>query len=780
MSRFRARCLRNTRIVALSAVLSAGSLLSAQPQSLREAAELDAAGKCDEAEVFYRSALNRGSPSAALLNNAGNHYLVCGQPAKAQVCFTRLLEVNPRHVNANLQLARLAVGRKDGGKALEYLARVRETTPLTSLLRAEANHWAANDAAALALLADVEKEAAGDPRLLFALGIGCARMGFYDRAESAFNSAAALRPGEFDILFNLGRAAARARHYERAERAFEAALKIRPRDVELLLELGRVCAARRNYARAVFVLAQARQQAPLRADVLLLLAHAAFDASYFEDAATTYDEYLKLRPADDSARRDRARAYASTGTRRDKARQELEWYLEKRPGDPLGHYYFAQIFWKSEPEASLDHLTKAVQLDPRSVSIRFARAWILQRLGRMTESLSDLEAANRLEPENARILDLMGLAHLAMEQHAEAEKAFRQAMAQAPANPEVVLHLGRALMALDRRNEARLLLERYRKLRPPVQPGVRPRSGMIELATLAAPEQRKREIEHFRKMAAEHPDRPTHQLHLASLLLADNQRAEALEQFQALLGLNATAGTQEQAGALLLRSGEYALAKQFLERAAAASTSARLDLAIALYKTDGPGEALRFLEKLPVSELTGDALLMKADFLHALGRSVEAEEALNRGLRKAPGQPRVVERAVLLLVRLDRAADALPLLEEAIPRNLEEPALPLLKAIVLGMLDRFSESEQTLREIELEWPEWDRTYLAHALLLEMAGKPDAARQRIATAAALGSLDPSLACAQHRLAAAPKPAADCACAPGLEQLLFPRCAAPDGR
>ena len=276
-------------------------------------------------------------------------------------------------------------------------------------------------------------------------------------------------------------------------------------------------------------------------------------------------------------------------------------------------------------------------------------------------------------------------------------------------------------------------------------------------------------------MASEHPDRPTHQLHLASLLLADNQKEEALRQFRVLLGLNASGETWDEAGTLLLRSGEYALAREFLQRAAAVRPSARLDLAIALYYVDGPAQALGFLEKLPAAELTGDALLLKADILNAVGRKTEAEETLDRGLEQAPGQPRVVQRAVLLLVRLDRKQDALHLLDEAIRTNPEEPDLPLLKAIVLGMMHRFSDAESTLREIELQWPEWDRAYLAHGLLLEQAGQPAGARQRFETAAALGSQNPSLACAEARLARTPEPTPDCACLKGLDQMLFPRCA-----
>ncbi len=748
--------------------------LIVQAQSLRDAARLDAEGKCEEAEQYYKAALAKGSPSQALLNNAGNHYIICGQPAKAQAYFEKLLQINPLHPNANLQLARMAAEQKQGKKALEFLSRVKESDPPVLLLRAEALHWAGRTAESTAILDRVEKESPGDPRVLYLLGLSSARLGFYERAEDAFNAALVQVPGDFDVLFNLGRAAARAEHYDRAQRALEAALKIRPADVDLLVELGRVCAARQDYVRAVYMLAQARQKDPGRAEILLLLARAAEDAGYYEDASQTYDEYVQLRPGDDAARRDRARAYGNTDSRKEEARKELEWYLGKHPNDPLGHYAFAQVVWWTDPQEALAHLTEAVRLDPASVPNRFSRAWMLQRLGQMAESLPDLEAANRLAPGNARILDLMGLAYLSLERPVEAERVLRQALAKTPNDPEVVMHMGRALMALEREDEAQSFMEKYRKIRPQGLPGLRKRFGMIELATLSAAEQREREIERFRREARDHPDRPDYQLNLASLLLADGQNEDALREFRVLLGLNASAKVWEDAGSVLLSSKEYTLAREFLRRAAPERPSARLELAVALFYTEGPASALQYLGTIPKEEMTGDALLLKADLLEAAGKESEAEKALDQGLRLASVKSYMVQQATVLLIRRNRKEDVLQLLEKAIQANPQDSDLPLTKAVVLGLMDRYSAAEKVLREIELRWPEWDRAHLAHGLLLERSGRPGEARKRLQTAAALGSQDPSLRCALARLASEADPDSECSCFTGLEQLLISGC------
>jgi len=241
-----------------------------------------------------------------------------------------------------------------------------------------------------------------------------------------------------------------------------------------------------------------------------------------------------------------------------------------------------------------------------------------------------------------------------------------------------------------------------------------------------------------------------------------------------LLGLNATSRIWEEAGSVLMSSKEYGLAREFLQRAAAERPSARLDLAAALFSADGPEPALQFLEKIPAAEMTGDGLLLKATLLEAAGRKSEAETTLAQALRQTPTSPRVVQQAVLLLLHLDRKTDGLDLLEKAIQANPQDTDLPLTKAIVLGLMERYAAAEKTLRGIEVRWPEWDRAYLAHGLLLERSARPGEARLRLQTAVALGAQDPALRCALARLAGASNPSPECRCQTGLEQLLVSNC------
>jgi Flp pilus assembly protein TadD len=486
----------------------AAAMAAQQPPDLREAARLDRAGRCEEAEKIYERALAHGSPRPSLLNNVGNHYLTCGQPEKARDYFERLVQADPLHVNGNLQLARLAINARQFGPAEELLQKL-----------------------------------------------------------------AAARPNDAEVLFLLGRASGRAGHLSRARETLEAALRLRPDDPAVMLECGLANAALGDFPRAVFLLARAQKQAPDQPEIALALARASEDAGYYGDAVLAYDRYLKLRPTDEPARRDRARALALTTAGRAQGERELEQYVGTNPTDARGHFYLAQVRWSDDTESALASLAEAVRIEPQLAPAHVARAWLLHRLGRDAEALPHLDAALRLSPTDVRGLDQLGVVLLSLDRVAEAETALRKAAALAPTDVDVALHLGRALMDQGKEQEAQQWLDAYEKLRPARQRDARRQSGMIELATLDPGARRAREIERFRSMAQSRPDDPILQLHLAGLLLDDGQRSEALDEYKTLLTLNGDATIWEQAGRALLQAGEHEAARPFLERVRTQSQS---------------------------------------------------------------------------------------------------------------------------------------------------------------------------------------------------------------
>jgi tetratricopeptide (TPR) repeat protein len=748
----------------------------AQDPALREAARLDAQQKCAEADRIYQQLLAKGSPAPALLNNLGNHYLGCGAPEQARAYFERLLKIDAAHVNANLQLARLAIARKDGAAALEYLARINEPGPEILLVRAEALSQTGRRQAAEALLDQLTNRADATPGLLFAVGMTSGRMGFYDRAEAAFNAVLAHDPNDYDVLYNLGLAAARAGHYDRAQSVFEVALKVRPGDVDALLALGRVAAYRGDYTRAVYLLAQARKRAPQRPDVLLTLARAAQDANYLGDAALAYDEYLKLRPDDDLARRDRAFVLGSGDAGRTEGLQELGAYVRTHPNDPIGYLELAQISYQANRMQALTEVSEALRLDPSLEPARFARAWLLHRLGREEESLADLQIAVRLNPRDAFAFDLLGLVYMNLDKSAEAETALRQAVAIVPNEPRILMHLARALADAGHPEEAQPYFDRFQKAQPEGPQRPREEAGMIESALLTPAEASARTVARLRELVRTTPGDPALKLSLGSSLLVAGKPSEAAVVFHELLALKTPDEILAKAGATLLAYEQYGLAREMLERAGARTPAAQLDLAIATFHSQGPQPALKILEKVPEGVDRGDYLLVKARILDAAGQVSQADSAIDESLRFAISRPSLAEESALLLVRHNQAAKALDLVGEAMRTAPDDPSLWLTRAVVLAALNRNAEADKAVKDVENRWPEWDRAYVIEGLLLERESRLPESRRRIQIALALGTREPAARCALKRMNAAPADA-QCACQVGIYELFFSGCPKP---
>ena len=748
-----------------------------QDQALKEAARLDSEQKCEEAERIYQQLLARASPSPALINNVGNHYLGCGAPDKARLYFERLLKINPAQINANLQLARLALARKQGATALTYLSRVKEQDPEILLVRAEALSQIGKRDAATAILDSLAKASGPDPRILFAIGMTCGRLGLYDRAENAFNAVLAQYPDDYDVLYNLGLAASRAGHYDRAQSVFEVALKLRPNDVDTLVALGRLASHSGDHTRAVYVLAQARKLAPQRPDVLLALAQAAQDASYFGDAVLAYDEYLKLRPNDDTVRRDRAFTLGYGDAGRDESLRELTAYVQRHPNDALGYLDLAQISYHADRIQALDQVSTAVRLDPSLEPARFVRAWLLHRLGREQEALTDLQAAVRLNPRDSLAFDELGLVYMNLDKPQDAQKALRQAVAISPNEPSVLMHLARALVEAGHPEEAQPFFDRFRKAQPEGPQRPREDAVIIESATLAPAERSAQTISRLRQFMQTTPNDPSLKLTLGSVLLEDGSYRDAETVFRELLLLNPPAVLLEKAGKTLLAHEQYALATEMLQRVVSQIPTANLDLAVATFYSQGPPPALKVLENVPAGVDRGDSLLMKAKILAATGQASEADHVIEESLHYTVSRPRLAEESAVLLLRHGQAAKALDLVNEALRSVSGDPGLLLAKTAILSALQRNAEAAKAVKEIEARWPEWDLAYLMQGLLLERAAKLPEARRSIQIALALGTRDPAAQCALSRLTASQPPSTQCSCQPGIYQSFFPECPLP---
>jgi Flp pilus assembly protein TadD len=156
---------------------------------------------------------------------------------------------------------------------------------------------------------------------------------------------------------------------------------------------------------------------------------------------------------------------------------------------------------------------------------------------------------------------------------------------------------------------------------------------------------------------------------------------------------------------------------------------------------------------------------VRARILDASGNKEESAAMLQEGLKLHPSHPEFARQASFLLLRQGRSSDAIELLKQAVQKSPQDPDLLLRLAVGVAVAGETSSAEKNLREIEAKWPEWERPYVLHGVLLERS-LPVEARQKFQTAIALGLSGEIGRCAKVRIALPRAPDSKCDCLSGL--------------
>ncbi|HKE30060.1 MAG TPA: tetratricopeptide repeat protein [Bryobacteraceae bacterium] len=719
---------------------------------------LDARKQFVEADALYKKAIGTAPRSIPVLGRYANHLLAAGDESGAYDAFQRVVAIAPADPYANLALARLELKNKDAAHAkaalvfLDRLPAGLRDTPEAAVPRLIALSRSGDTPAAGALVTQLANATQSDPKLSSSIGWTLARAGQFAQAEPFLTQALAGNPSDFQLLYDLGVVALYAQHYDRAREVLEKAVHRQPQNADALYSLAFVYSSLKQPESALRFLAEAAKAAPKRADVQRLIAVTTGELQANEDSAAAWDRYAALAPEDDTARRERG--FARIHMRQfDTGIADLDWYIARHPKDPVGYYELGLAQSMNDPTKGLSSLDTALELKPDFVEARSARGALYYLQGRPEVAVPDLESAAASQPDNGLILDRLGQAYRALDRLDDSIRTLRKASQLAPDEPVIVLHLANALAEAGKEAESGALMGRYRQMRPTQAP-----RDLMRYLSLTPEQQRADYRARVEKAVHDNPGDPNAQLHYLELSLEERQTGQALATARVIAALKPNPAILVDAGRALLEARQYAISREFLEKALAANPSAgvELPLAIAAFQSTGANDGLHQMERVPEPARHADYYLALAQMLDAAGNSAEAIAAVDHALEIAPDSIAIYWQKVVFLKKSGHVEDALNLLDRAAKTLPREPAIPALRAALLESGGRVEEAQRLLEDARRRWPEVPVVWVAEGLIRAAHGSPERARRALETALSLGAHSPEAASCLSALKAGSPP------------------------
>jgi tetratricopeptide (TPR) repeat protein len=319
----------------------------------------------------------------------------------------------------------------------------------------------------------------------------------------------------------------------------------------------------------------------------------------------------------------------------------------------------------------------------------------------------------------------------------EALSRFEQALALAPDNPEVIEAIGRALLSLDRAEEAEASFLDALELDPD---WVAPRMGLAALAMRN--DEPFKVVHHLERATASDPEYPDAFVELGRYYGLMGEPGLARATFERWTRLHPEdADMLINAGLTAFDAADYSQALEFFEKALEMAQDGEQKSGARTFRAN----SLDMLGRYPEAIAEYERVIRYAPdwweahanlgICHARnGHSEEAERALRRGLEECPGSPEIRdELAAHLLSQNKNLKEALALAEEAVALGQDEIRhLYTLGEVRLALGDEEGSAGAYRRVLDLD-PEDPNAHLEIGLYHERRGEVEKAEEHFVEA-----------------------------------------------
>lgn len=389
--------------------------------------------------------------------------LVAQRPADAEKAYLAVLEADPKHLGALMGLAGLARSQGDAAAMEEWMLKANRANPeaLQPIVAlAEAYLRLGEGLKASSMLTGVKPQQADLPQVLRLRGMAQLQSGDYSSAVFTLNRLTEARPDSIEGWFQLARAYAAAGDNDRSRESFNKAIALdTAHKVQVVwVGLGELELRAKRYDAALAVAERIREHFPQNVLAYDIAAAAHRGSGDTQRALAAVEAALQLDRS--SQRVNRFARGLAAGGEGDRAVEVLEAWVAEQPADGVAWSNLGLIQQQQgRAGRALEAYEQALlHADPNAVILN-NMAWLyLDRDG--SRALELATKAYELAPSRAEIVDTYGWVLFAQGRQSEGLSALQQALIIAPRNAEIALHVAEALVAMQRSDEARPMLER--------------------------------------------------------------------------------------------------------------------------------------------------------------------------------------------------------------------------------------------------------------------------------------------------------------------------------
>ncbi|RME48116.1 MAG: tetratricopeptide repeat protein [Deltaproteobacteria bacterium] len=282
------------------------------------------------------------------------------------------------------------------------------------------------------------------PQEDLARGMRAMQQGNYESAIEAYQRAIQKDERNVEAWLHLGEAYELSGNPEEAVAQYKKVLELDPTHLEAYHALGRLYERFENYGAAAMVYGRALEQYPEKRELYYKTATAMLEAGSLHGAESVSREALERDPDDARALLLLGKALLAQG-KLDGARNAFEAVVARDPLQTEAYTLLGVVFMRmGKIEDAQVNLAKALDLNPDLAAAHYNLALAIRgQRHRLPEALQHLEKAVALEPDDPDIREELARTYFEMGMYDEAANEMKRVIHDDPENPERYLFLAK-------------------------------------------------------------------------------------------------------------------------------------------------------------------------------------------------------------------------------------------------------------------------------------------------------------------------------------------------